>query len=308
MIISIGLSIGVQILWLKYHGGPGLYKEIRNTAGVLAALAAVGVVEEIGKWLTLFAVDLKKYQIQSINDALRYSLASALGFAFAENILYFSRLINDGKFADLFATVVLRSTLVIAGHLIFSGIAGYYYGVGKFSAPLTEHAYWKGKRFSIADTLKIPRATWYKVTNVLTGLSIAIVVHAAFNALMELKKVELNFLIIIVGIFFILYLLQQRGGRLILGLKVKQKSTMDDRAEAVVLELMGRWINKGKYKEVIEIGDRLLQRDPLNPVIHIFIAEAYQNIELKRARKVLYSLFTDEEYHEEQSIFEKAKN
>lgn len=318
--LSAGLTILIQVVWLKIMGGPGLYKELaevanslsgngnkalQETIGLLIVVAAVGVVEEISKWLSVVVIGLNKYQIQSINDALRYSLASALGFAFAENIIYFWRLISNDQFVDLFATGVLRSTLLIAAHLIFSGIAGYYYGMSKFAKPLSEHLYWKGFRFNKVESLGISKETWFKYKNLFSGLIIAIIVHAAYNIFMNIGRIEIAFGIVFVGMFYIIHLLQQRGGRLVLGLKTQQKSTMKREDEEVVLELMGRWINAGKYKEVIEIGDRLLKRDPLNPVVHIFISEAYQKLELNRASMAIKALFTDEEYRERESIFSK---
>lgn len=303
--LSTGLAIGIQLAWLEFRGGPGLYNEVEKTVGLLAMVALVGVIEEVGKWLTVVIIGLNKYQIQSINDALRYSLASALGFAFAENIIYFWRLIKVDKFVDLFASGAVRSTLVIAGHLIFSGIAGYYYGIAKFAKPLSEHAAWKGERFSLAAALGLSRESYYKYTRLVLGLLLAVGIHALYNVLLRLGSVELNFVIVIAGIFYLLHLLSQRGGRLVLGLKTQQKSTMNSKDESVVLELMGRFINAGHYKEVIEIGDRLLKRDPLNPVIHIFIAEAYQKLEFLRARLALTALFTDEEYREKESILRK---
>ncbi|MBU2524262.1 PrsW family intramembrane metalloprotease [Patescibacteria group bacterium] len=329
--LSTGIVIGIQFLWIYYHPGTYFYREIaaavtdflldqtfignldinRDAFRVSAILAImgimVGVLEEFFKWSVLLVIDRNKFQITSINDALRYSLASALGFAFAENIIYFWRSIEAGEFGNLFAQVVLRSTLTVAGHLIFSGIAGYFYGVGKFAKPLSEHAFWKGTRYRFAGLVGISRETQFKIVSLLTGLGIAIIAHASFNALLDLDMIGINFAMIAVGILFILYLLQRRGGRLVLGLKTQQKSTMERKAEEVILELMGHWINKGKYKEVIEIGDRLLKRDPLNPVIHIFIAEAYQNIELTRATSVLKTLFTEEEYVERESLFKKKR-
>lgn len=322
-LLSVGLTIGLQLLWIKLMGGPGLYKELEQIGsslatneksktlqkiiGLLAATATVGVVEEVSKWLSVVLIGINKYQIQSINDALRYSLASALGFAFAENIIYFWRLISANQFTELFATGVMRPTLLIAAHLVFSGIAGYYFGMSKFAKPLTEHEYWKGVRYKWIEARGISRESWYKFKNLFLGLGIAALIHATFNVFMKLGRIEIGFALIIIGMIFIVHLLQQRGGRLVLGLKTQQKSTMKKNDEDVVLELMGRWINAGKYKEVIEIGDRLLKRDPLNPVIHIFISEAYQKLELLRARMSITALFTDEEYREKESIFSQRK-
>lgn len=64
--------------------------------------------------------------------------------------------------------------------------------------------------------------------------------------------------------------------------------------EEVVIELLGLWLNDGKFQEVITICDRLLKRDPDNNVVKLFRAKAADNEKLRNFYESLKQVFGKE--------------
>jgi RsiW-degrading membrane proteinase PrsW (M82 family) len=268
-------------------------------------------LEEIGKLSIVKYADMHGKAINTINDALLASLVAALSFAFVENIVYFNNILLTGSFATFFSVFVFRSIFTAAAHTIFSGIAGYHYGLGKFSRPLAETSKWKREHIFLAGFFKkvlgIDPSSTLKVQLILKGLFIATIAHAIFNFLLEHHEVLWVVVWIVIGVFYLFHLLQRKSGALLLRLKNARPSTMPPRDEEVVLELVGMWINEGKYDEVMSICERLLQRDPDNNAVKLFLAEAHHRKELQRAYDAVRALFTHEEVKFNEGIFEKAK-
>ncbi len=270
----------------------------KTTAAALG-IAFLAVLEEIGKLSIVKYADFGGKRIQTINDALMFSLTAALSFAFVENILYFNNiLLRSGSLAALFPVFVFRSAFTAAGHAIFSGIAGYYYGVGKFAKPIVESARWKGENLYISRLLSaigVPAHSAYRAQLITKGLLIATLAHALFNFLLGKNEILLVILLVIAGVFYIIHLIQRKSGALFLRMTNARPSTMAPQDEEVVLELIGMWINEGKYEEVMGICKRLLERDPDNNVVKLFLAEAHHEKELRRAYKAVKALFTHED-------------
>ena len=115
-----------------------LQNQIHNqNANYILLFISVGIVEEIVKQVILRFVDRKYLLVQTINDSIHYSLISALGFAFAENIFYIFSIYNQLGWQQLIIPYLFRSIFTTAAHLIFSGFFGYFYGLAKFSMNIT---------------------------------------------------------------------------------------------------------------------------------------------------------------------------
>ena len=135
-----------------------IYSEITRTVEAVALAAlytniVVGIVEEIAKNVIVRVIDKRHPEyFQTITSALKLSLCAGLGFAFAENIFYFYSIWTNPQFSygDLFSTFVFRSLFTMCGHMVFSGIFGYYFGMGKFAADITEQARWEGSQLRFA--------------------------------------------------------------------------------------------------------------------------------------------------------------
>ena len=115
---------------------PGALADISRISFVTVFLyqfLAVGLVEEISKWVLLRIFTWESKEFKHIYDAVVYSVFIALGFATLENVLYvFSAMYTkDGSFLMGFETGILRSVLSVPGHAFFGTMMGYYYGLAK---------------------------------------------------------------------------------------------------------------------------------------------------------------------------------
>lgn len=259
---------------------------------------SVGIVEEIVKQLLIRGVDHKYLLIQTINESLQFSLISALGFSFAENIFYiYSIYINYG-IKQLFIAYLFRSIFTTCAHLVFSGFLGYYYGIAKFSLNIVEQNKWLGKKQRLTNFISrvfgMSKTQSYKELTILKGLGIAIVLHATYDFLLELNQTLLVVIFIIISAAVLLHLLKQRSGKLILitDIDTQKTSSMAQKDEQVVIELLGMWFQDKKYVDVIHICQRLLQRDPDNKVVQLFKAKAGDKIQDESAYgKILKNIF-----------------
>jgi RsiW-degrading membrane proteinase PrsW (M82 family) len=202
----------------------------------------VGVLEEIVKQAMVRYVDTKTVLIQTINDSIKFSLVAALGFAFAENIIYFKTVMMNSQIHEVIVTFLFRSIFTACAHMIFSGIFGYFFGIAKFSIDVSRHRHWQGRIYFgvhiLGRVFNMPFAHAFKEYKILQGLFIAIVLHAIFNYLLQLNLIIPTILLVIFGFLYLLYLLKRKAGNLILitDIDEKRKSTMNKKDKEVVLD------------------------------------------------------------------------
>ncbi|MEK9132986.1 MAG: PrsW family glutamic-type intramembrane protease [Patescibacteria group bacterium] len=291
------------LLILLFNRFPNLdfYAQIQNNIRQ-AALASiltnvmVAIIEEVAKNMIVRVIDKRHPEhIQTISSALKLSICAGLGFSFAENIFYFYNISINYSYTDLFSAFIFRSAFTTCGHMVFSGIFGYYFGLGKFAADITELSRWEGKSMWFSRLIgKIPgKATFEMVREQMNskGLMIALTLHAVFNASLDLEHKLPSIFIVVFSGFFIAYLLNTQYGRLLFSIGKRRGSTMAAKDEDVVMELLGMWTNQGKYEEVMQICDRLLQRDPDNNVVRMFKAKAADDTKLRQFYNSLKSVF-----------------
>lgn len=264
----------------------------------LLLFIGVGITEELVKQGFIRFLDRRYLMIETINDSIQFSLVSALGFSFTENIFYIFSIWTNLGLAQLVVAYLFRSVFTTCAHLIFSGFFGYYYGIAKFSLNIREQSKWLGKKMVITDMLtrlmNMPRTQAFKEQTILKGLFIAIVLHAFFNFFLQFNQIIPVAVFVIVGYVILHYLLKRRAGQLILitDIDAQQTSTMIKSDEDVVSELIGMWFKEKRYPEVIQICDRLLKRDPDNQVIQLFKAQALDKIDQNSAyAKILQNIF-----------------
>lgn len=283
----------ILILIFSKYPQYDIYEKIKNSiqdAALVAILTnvIVGVIEEIAKNVIVRVIDKRHPEyIQTISSALRLSICAGLGFSFAENIFYFYNVWINPQFGaqDLFSTFVFRSIFTMCGHMVFSGIFGYYFGLGKFAADLTEFARWKGSGVWFARIIAkmTGRMTFQAVREMknLQGLIMAMSIHAFFNASLDLQHKLPSILIVGISVLYVFYLLKTKSGHLMFSVTKRRASTMAARDQDVVMELLGMWSKEGRYKEVMQICDKLLERDPDNNVVKLFKAKAADNEKLR---------------------------
>lgn len=288
-ILAVITVFVIQWFWVYFpEFDPFLYisENVSNPTLYFAAIfVVVGILEELVKQGMLRYVDTKRVLIQTVNDSIRFSLAAALGFAFAENIVYFKTVMMVAPIQEVIITFLFRSIFTAAAHMIFSGIFGYFFGIAKFSIDISKHEHWEGKIYLgvhlIGRLFKIPFAQAFKEYKILQGLLIAIILHAVFNYLLEMNMLLPVIALVLLGFTYLMYLLKRKAGNLILVTDISKKkgSTMNKKDLDVVLELLGMWFDQKKYVDVLHICERLQQRDPDNNVVKIFKAKALDKID-----------------------------
>lgn len=285
-----------------------------------------GAMEELIKLYVIKAVDERTVLINTVNDAVRYSIVSAMGFSFIENAYYLYQFWGSISGGELAGMYIFRSVFTTCAHIIFSGIFGYYYGIGKYSIVMTQQQQLtsgisKSTRW-IAKLFNLPLSQGYRQKVVLKGLLLAIGIHATFNYLLQVSKLGPVILIVILGFFFLQYLLSRKSGHLLLTQDItkKAKATIAKKDKEVVIELLGMWFKDQRFVDVIHICERLLERDPDNRVVQLFKAKAMDQMDENHTYKKILGkiLRTQDEmseydrniinkYTEEKEEFEKAK-
>lgn len=183
--------------------------ESNAMAVVVASTVFLASVEEYSKHLIVRFVD--DDQFKSIDNALIFSVLAGLAFAFTENIFYFSA--NWGT-SSFLVTVIVRSVLLVFAHAMFSGIFGYYYGLGHFAQPLlvermvSQPTYFFRK--TLAKLLSFKSEPTYREQKMMEGLIIAVLFHTTFNLLIQFSLTAWAFLLVILGGVWLFYLLGKK--------------------------------------------------------------------------------------------------
>lgn len=267
----------------------------------------VGVSEEFAKNLIVRSVDSNYIEIQTLNDAVRFSILAGLGFAFAENIIYFVNIWQHYGLAQLFVPFIFRSGFTAAGHMMFSGIYGYFYGLSKFSKPLLEEKRVTGKTIPfIGKLLGEGSATLYSKNLLLKGLLWSMLIHAVFNFLLQLNLVLPVVMITVTGFAFIIYLMRRKASHLVFTLYNPRPSTIGRRDEDVIVEVIGEQMKQKNYDKVKEICRRLLKRDPDNNVVKLLYAKAYDNVKMNNLWTNMKSLLKDIEDEKIEHVVESS--
>lgn len=271
------------------------------------------LLEEIIKIsLMLFFVRLMKL-VRTIGDAISFSVLAGLGFAFMENIVFFISVYTDPTkpFAVFLNVVIFRTIVLNVGHMTFSGIFGYFYGLSRFALPVAEEQWWEGQKFPlfqmVSKIVRLPMYEIFAMALMYEGLILAMSTHATFNSFLEFNFRDYAVYLIIGTSLYVYYLTQRKAGHLVLAALGRHRmSLMAPRDENVILELAGMWINENKYKEVEEICERLEAKDPDNAVVKLLYAKAHDKRRIKRAVLALESLFWQEDIFEEDiSLFKR---
>jgi RsiW-degrading membrane proteinase PrsW (M82 family) len=284
-----------------------------QTASFIALFILFGAMEEIVKMYVLTIVDKKTLLIKTVNDTIRYSLASALGFAFTENIYYLYQFWPSISTGQLIGMYIFRSVFTACAHMIFSGIFGYFYAMGKFSIQISKQ---KLVLEDVSDSIKaiskifnLPLSKAYQQKFVIKGLLIALFTHATYNYILQLGYKLPVILFVIFGAVYVWYLMKTRTGNLIINTDISEQisSKLGKRDKDVILELISMWFKEKRYVDVIHVCERLLERDPNNEVVRLFKAKSMDYLEDNNPyKKILNSIIKeDREKEENRNILSK---
>ena len=166
----------------------GFTEHLYLPLGTLFAFMFVGVLEEYMKNLVVRKADRGFFR--NIDDAIEFSIISALGFAFIENILYFYYIWEYQGGDVLMVSFVFRSLFSTFAHILFSGIFGYYYGMAYFADPLWSEEVRKNRHPIISafhTVFHFKRNRVFATEKISEGLLIAVTLHGLFNILLEMN-------------------------------------------------------------------------------------------------------------------------
>jgi len=180
----------------------------------------VGILEELTKHLVLRFGDEEK--IHSVGEAIQFSVVVALGFAFVENLQYFSNISQMSLFSwsQFMMLVLLRSIVSVGAHVSFSAILGYYYGIAKFANEIYKQEVIENRHpllEKIHDVFHLRGAIVFHEQKMLEGVLLAMVLHGVYNSLLEFGFVSVALpmvgmmMFMVVGLLHKKKLLQQNG-------------------------------------------------------------------------------------------------
>jgi RsiW-degrading membrane proteinase PrsW (M82 family) len=182
-------------------------------SSTLVLVIVFALLEEVLKGLLLiFGVELNQRRFDKWEDGFEFAVLVGLGFAFAENILYFWQQYAAGGVDPHFWYMYLfRSLGTMLGHILFTGTFGYYYAMAYLFpglAPQHErplHYFWRRVWYVITHPLHItlrhilpgrPSVQGHATGEVIAeGLLVAVLLHTVFNSLLLFapQGVELSF-------------------------------------------------------------------------------------------------------------------
>ncbi|PKL36852.1 hypothetical protein CVV38_03075 [Candidatus Peregrinibacteria bacterium HGW-Peregrinibacteria-1] len=292
------------------------FSEQFNNTPILIGLQLLlfAAIEEILKMAVIVKIDKKKALINTVGQAMRYSIASALGFSFIENIIYLYVYMDISTTKEIATLFIFRSIFTTCAHIIYSGIFGYYYGLGKYSMVMRKTEEAIGKRKPIIRTLakifRLPPSHVYQQEFIITGLFIAIGFHTVNNYILGVNNLVLSVMMVIIGFIYLKYLLNRKTGHLVLTSDITQvtKSKFAANDEEVVLELLAMWFEESKYVDVLHICQRLLKRDPHNKVVQMFQAKAMDKLDNNNVYKKIIGTVLNANQEDQSVISEYIKN
>ena len=138
-------SVTILTVYLIQYYFPQLEK-LNNPQNLynlfLYVFLTIGIIEEFCKWFFSYNICWKNRDFDQKYDAIVYAVATSLGFAVLENVLY----LMSGELR----VGILRGIYSVPGHGIFAIISGYYIGKAKYDYERGERKLYKlYKRLSL---------------------------------------------------------------------------------------------------------------------------------------------------------------
>jgi RsiW-degrading membrane proteinase PrsW (M82 family) len=179
-----GASVAMSLIF-EGIGVAVLYTGIGDAADAAGTVIVAPVVEEIAKALVLFGLFwFRRGEINGITDGVVYAATTALGFAAAENILYYISAASE-SLGSMFSLFIVRGVLSPFCHPVFTAMTGIglalaasRHGVPRFFLPLGGlilaillHAMWNGSTFFGLGALGI---AFLVMIGVLVGILLAV--------------------------------------------------------------------------------------------------------------------------------------
>lgn len=178
---------------------------------VIIVFSIIGIIEEVMKQSVVHAVD--DDHLRHIDDAIMFAILAALGFSFAENILYFYTIWSSQGPDHLLIPFLFRSVFSTFAHILFSSLFGYYYGVAHFAKPILQQEL-RENRHSFWDwyhrVFKWKTENLFHEEKMLEGLSLAIFFHAVYNIFLEMNWTFIMVPYLVLGYLFVSHLFKMK--------------------------------------------------------------------------------------------------
>lgn len=176
---------------------------------VILTFMIVGLIEELTKLWAVKVTDKKR--IASVDDAIEMCIMAALGFSFAENILYFYNIISMRGIDEIFFPFIFRSMFSTFAHVMFSGVLGYYYGLAIFATDVLKDykSRWPFVRY-FAKLIHLKRDVVFHEEKIAQGALIAILLHATFNVFLEMNWTFLIVPFLTFGFIYLSHLFEKK--------------------------------------------------------------------------------------------------
>jgi RsiW-degrading membrane proteinase PrsW (M82 family) len=132
--------IGELVIGTPFVNAPG------SVAGAVVGSAIVApIVEELTKGFAVWTIyKLFRQEFDGVLDGLTYGALIGFGFAMTENFLYFIGAFNEGGFASLTFTIVLRSVVFGLNHALYTALFGMGLGLARQSRTKAQARFWAG--------------------------------------------------------------------------------------------------------------------------------------------------------------------
>ncbi|MDD4352546.1 MAG: PrsW family intramembrane metalloprotease [Candidatus Gracilibacteria bacterium] len=180
----------------------------------------VAYVEEYLKHIGMVAlVEKHRSEFDQIVDGIMYAVASALGFVFVENLLYFwAAQAVFGLSAHLLLIFSVRAIVSTLAHTVFSGYFGYFYAKAKLDHHITSSNKTKLTHFNrdllsgawklhvFRSHLSVNRPSQSKHEPrllVAEGFFLAFILHFIYNMLVSVNFGTYNFAYLVVPLLFL---------------------------------------------------------------------------------------------------------
>lgn len=203
----------------------GVSSIIRIPLSIVITFSFVGIMEELMKHIAVRAMGTDDFQ--DIDDVIEVSIICALGFSFAENIMYFHNIWVHQGINNILVPFIFRAIFSTFAHIMFSAMMGYAYGISHFASPILrqqQHIVWPRmmeKMFGIDDELI------FSVQSLVKGFLIAAGLHAVFNIFLEMNWTFLLVPFLMFGYLYVSYLFEKKENHKAYGLLLRrdEKST-----------------------------------------------------------------------------------
>lgn len=172
---------------------------------VIVSIVVFAMLEEVVKAIAMIAgIEINRQWFDRLEDGFEYAASVALGFAFAENVMYFFfAYTSSGLSAAWWQTYALRSVVTMVSHVLFTGAFGLAYAYAYLRLPQKmRESPWRGLTRGVWDVVRAPIGVWraFAMTMagrvrgglvvrsgafIAAGFIVAVGLHTLFNVLMS---------------------------------------------------------------------------------------------------------------------------